>query len=64
MRPKIEGLESDKLVRMVNDNYSHLSPTELVKQLINNHYKTLYPRGDQDYGNIKESETRGNKGSC
>ncbi len=61
MRPRIEGIEEGRIIEMLNDSYSHLSPTELVKQLINNHYQTLYPRGDTSDGNTKETETRDNK---
>ena len=58
MRPRIEGIEEDKVIRMLDDNYSHLSPTELIKQLINKHYKTLYPRGDQNNGDTETREKR------
>ena len=58
MRPRIEGTEEQRLIIMLDDSYSHLSPTELVKQLINNHYNTLYPRGDHTNGNTEETQER------
>lgn len=58
MRPRIEGEEEQKVFQMVKDTYSHLSPTELIKHLITEHYDTLYPRGDRDNGYTKETQAR------
>ncbi len=55
MRPRIEGVEASKLITMVDTDYKGLTPTQLIEMLINIHYQTLYPRGEEQVnGKIKE----------
>ncbi|AUR86450.1 hypothetical protein NVP1084O_243 [Vibrio phage 1.084.O._10N.261.49.F5] len=56
MRPRLEGEEANRLICMVKDKYSYLSPTELIELLINNHYNELYPRGESYNANTKENK--------
>ncbi|AUR91570.1 hypothetical protein NVP1161O_128 [Vibrio phage 1.161.O._10N.261.48.C5] len=58
MRPRLEGEVEDQVLTLVNDKYSHLSPTELIQMLISKHYHTLYPRGETvTNGKTEESKT-------
>ena len=58
MRPRIEGTEETRLLTILNDCEEGLSPTELIKQLINKHYDTLYPRGEVTNGYTETSKER------
>jgi len=58
MRPRIEGIEEARLFTILNDCEDSLSPTELIKQLINKHYDTLYPRGNLIDGDTEASKER------
>jgi len=62
VRPRIEGKEQARLIRLITD-HTPLSPTQLINQLINNHYESIYPRGEEieQNGNIKETQANNNK---
>lgn len=45
MRPRIEGEEERRLIELITTYYPSMSPTELLQELINTHYDSIYPRG-------------------
>jgi hypothetical protein len=57
MRPRLQGCESEKVIKMVQEYYTDLSPTQLIQLLINNHYQELYPRGEEVNGKNKADKT-------
>ena len=60
MRPRIEGVEQERVIQLVNS--MGISPTELINTLINNHYKSIYPSGkDLKNGNTEETQTSNNQ---
>lgn len=58
MRPRIEGLEEVRLIAILDCMGNSVSPTELIKELINTRYNTLYPRGEVKNGNTEAREER------
>ena len=60
MRPRIEGIEEGRLLVLVNDLNPSQSPTMLLNELINKHYESIYPGGEEeikDNDNTKEMES-------
>lgn len=57
MRPRIEGKEQVRLIELVEDIHSNLSPTQLIEMLINTYYESIYPSGEgSENAKIKENQ--------
>lgn len=45
MRVLLDGVYHDKVIEIITEKYPHLSPTEFIKQIINEKYNHLLCTG-------------------